>query len=251
LDIARIHTGLAARSDLVVRGLIIVVGLMFWVVGSNIHDVHFFAVDIGPTLAELGFLISVLTLFHWIYESKVRDEIVQDIVVAATGSNRLAGSGMVDYVPNARKIEYAPDLLQAKSVIVCVHYSPRFLEDNFPIIAGRSKGDQRTTVVALKEESASLQYLLSARGEHDHIQPNIRKIRSLVERLKDAGANVELVEHDTILRYSFVKMDGTIWLKFYRNSPGMAEIPAVRVREGSSLFEFLDEDISSLIGAAA
>jgi hypothetical protein len=244
------YASIAARSDFLVRVSLVVIGLVLWVIGSNIHDIHFFGLDVAKTLSELGFVISVMTLFHWIHESRMRKELVQDIVAAATGSEHLAQSGIVDYVPNARKIDYSADLNTAKDVVICVHYSPRFLEDNYQSLARRTGPQNCTTIVALKDNSSSLKYLLETRGEHDHIQPNIRKIRSIVESLKNAGVNVRLIEHDSILRYSFVRADSFLWIKFYKNSLGISEIPAFRVQSGTTLFSFFDRDIAALLKVA-
>lgn len=234
-------------AELVTKLAILLVGLVMWVVGTNVREWHIIGVDVGETISHLGFLIAVIVSFHWIFESRIRNKLIHDIIQVSTGSSHLAESGVADYIQNAKRIDYSRDIVDAHELIVCVHYSPRFLEDNYQVLAKRTSADRSIKLLALKDGGASLEYLLNTRHENDHIKPNIRKIRSLVEKLKNEGVKIELIEHDSILRYSFVKLDNQIWIKFYKNSVGMAEVPALNIRASGSLYTFFENDIRSMV----
>jgi len=56
--------------------------------------------------------------------------------------------------------------------------------------------------------------------------------------------------HDRVLRYSFIQTDDFIWVKFFTNSPERAEVPALKVRAGTPLFKFFNDDAQRLVHAS-
>jgi hypothetical protein len=234
------------HADTRVRLSIIIAGLILWFVSYALKETHWLGINLGEAGAHLGFLIAVITTLHWIYDARIRNNLVNDIMKLSLGSVKLAESGIINYIRDAKKIDHDDDLRNSNSLTVCVHYHPRFIEDNFELLLTRSNKKHSTIVIALKENGASLQYLLDAKHESGHIIPNMRKIRALVVDLKQRGVKIELIEHDSILRYSFVQFDETVWVKFYKNALGWADVPAIEVRRGTDLFNFFDKDIQSM-----
>ncbi|MEO6608808.1 MAG: hypothetical protein ABIN69_10100 [Aestuariivirga sp.] len=223
-------------------------GIIVYLVGYAFRGNHWANLDLGEALSHVGFLIAVVTLFHWLIEYRLMVNIVNEAIQTATGSSNLAASGICDFTQDSKTIKYDDEILNSPSLTVCVHYSPRFLEDNFTRLEQRQGNGKKLTIVALKENCASFNYLTSIRNEADHIKPNMKKIRSYVSMLKNKGIDVTLVEHDSILRYSFVMTESAFWIKFYKNAVGHAEIPAIKIRRKTTLGKFFEEDVKAMLG---
>lgn len=225
-------------------------GTIVYFIGYSLRGVKFANLDSGEALSHVGFLIAVVTLFHWLFEYRLMSNIVSETIQTATGSSNLANSGICDFTQDSKTVSYDDDILNSDSLTVCVHYSPRFLEDNFSKIENRRGKDKKLTIVALKQDCASFVYLTSTRHEVDHIKPNMRKIRKYVSELKQKGVNISLIEHDSILRYSFVMTESNFWIKFYKNAVGLSEIPAIKVRRKTTLAKFFEDDVKAMLSGA-
>lgn len=92
---------------------------------------------------------------------------------------------------------------------------------------------------------AGLQYL-TTKQESPHIVGNLAKIKKKVGEInssEECRARIEILSHDSVLRYSFVSSERVVWIKPYRNSLGDAHIPALQIAKNSPLFEFYSTDI--------
>lgn len=226
----------------VIRLGLVIAGLAAWLVGTNLPETHVMGINVGENLSHLGFLVAVLAFVHWIYEYRLIGQLKSEIVMSVLGATKVAESGISDYVRDSKEIDYKDDISKSNKLAVCVHYSPRFLDDNFDALKKRKRKRQVLTIVALRE-GRSLDYLLETRHGHDHIRPNMKKVRTNVDLLREEGVNVIMVAHDSILRYSFVLSDHNLWIKFYKNALGKAQVPAINIRRGSALFSFFEADI--------
>ena len=64
----------------------------------------------------------------------------------------------------------------------------------------------------------------------------------------DTQGNVKVVEHDRVLRYSFIETEECVWIKFFTNSRGRATVPALKVKAGTPMYAFLCNDTQRLMG---
>ena len=96
----------------------------------------------------------------------------------------------------------------------------------------------------------AIDYLLKLMEVSEHIKPSISKIINKIDRQinnrEDVKTKIVMKYHDTILRYSFVHTKEGIWVKFYRNSQGMATTPGVYIKNGFALYDYFKEDIQKL-----
>lgn len=76
-----------------------------------------------------------------------------------------------------------------------------------------------------------------------------QKTNNLVDFIEKEFSSSEFLKvfkHDRVLRYTFIKTDQTIWVRFFTNSKGYSIVPAIKIETGSSMFEFFEKDISRL-----
>ena len=91
-------------------------------------------------------------------------------------------------------------------------------------------------------------------GTSKRAQPEQRKSLRVFERLNDyhtqeadAGRGyVRVKKHDRVMRYSFIRTEQEIWVKFFTNSAHRAIVPAVKLVGGTDLYAFFEEDIRQL-----
>ena len=137
--------------------------------------------------------------------------------------------------------------------IIGLHYSPRIIEDNHRLLIQRAGQGKETIIIASSPHGAALNFLKRVREETDHVDGNVKKIVSLIREINKPPAKrpVRLLHHNEVLRYSFVLTDEQVWIKLYRNSRGLSNVPAFAVTAGTSLFDFFKADIERLIESAA
>ena len=93
-----------------------------------------------------------------------------------------------------------------------------------------------TTVLVLKPDSDAASYLRTTRTGQANVVGNVARIRELAKEAgMDTQGNVKVVEHDRVLRYSFIETEEYVWIKFFTNSRGRATVPALRTLTETSL----------------
>jgi hypothetical protein len=235
------------RKGLLIRLIIAIVGLGTILLSSHLPE-EVIGLPLQEITRELATFVLASLLVHWIYESHLKHEIFQDVANYVIRAGNVSRSGIVDYQENTKDIDYTDIFGAPGSLTIGLHYSPRIIEDNFDLLIERAKAGRHTTIIASLPNGAAIEFLKRVRGEHDHVDGNVKKIASLVKQANEqAGAEIiSLVYHDDILRYSFVLSDDRIWVKFYRNSKGLSSVPGFAVAKGTRLYEFFKVDIDRL-----
>jgi hypothetical protein len=239
------------RKALIIRLLVVLFGILLLLVSSHL-PADFLGLPFQEVVRELATFLLASLLVHWIYELHLKNEVYQDVVDLVIGAGSVSRSGIIDFRENTKSIDYAPLLKNSSDVVIGLHYSPRIIEDAYEHLAVRSKAGKPTTIVASAPDGAALSFLKTARKEHDHVDANLAKIKSLVERLNSQSdaTPVQLLYHDQVLRYSFVCTDDLFWVKLYRNSSGMASVPGFAIKAGTDLFRFFERDVRDLLSEA-
>jgi hypothetical protein len=239
------------RKGLLIRLIIAIVGLGSILLSSLLPE-KLIGLPLQEITRELATFVLASLLVHWIYESHLKQEIFQDVADYVLGTGNVSRSGIVDYQENTKDIDYTTVFASPGGVIIGVHYSPRIIEDNSHLLIDRAKAGKQTTIIASSPDGAAIEFLKRVRGEHDHVNGNIKKIASIVKEInkQTPAAKILLLYHDDILRYSFVLSEDRIWVKFYRNSRGLSSVPGFAVAKGTHLYEFFRSDIDRLKVAA-
>ncbi|NVJ64741.1 MAG: hypothetical protein HWD84_11015 [Flavobacteriaceae bacterium] len=177
----------------------------------------------------------------------MREEIVQEISIATLGTDRIHRNGLRDCTDNSRKIDEDNLWKATNSLIIGVHYSNRFVEDNADVIKSRIVDKKETHIFHIDEDSLAAKYLVDSKSGKSNIGEKTKNLKELIESEFNKSELVKIVKHSRVLRYSFIKTDQTIWVKFFTNSKGYSIIPAVKVETGTPLFEFFTSDIERLM----
>jgi hypothetical protein len=226
--------------------IIIVLGLVFILVGNG-FNYSILKIDIDSLLVNLGALLLVIGTLQWIFDEGMRKEIVQEISIATLGTDRIYRNGLRDCTENSRKIDEDNLWKVTNVLIIGVHYSNRFIEDNADVIKSRIAAGKSTKIFHINESSLAADYLSESKSGKADIGEKTKNLTSLVGNEFGNSNLIEIIGHDRVLRYSFIKTDQTIWVKFFTNSAGYSVIPAIKVETGTPLFEFFESDINRLL----
>jgi len=235
------------RKALLIRLAIVLVGLVTIVLSVEIPET-IAGLPAREVLRELATFVIASLLVHWIYESYMKQEIFQDVTDYIVKTINVSRSGLFDYYDDTKNIDYSTIMSQSSTLIIGLHYSPRLIEDNHPLLVQRVKQGKDTVIIASSPRGNAIDFLKRVRIENDHIDANIKKITSLVREinLNQKRKHVQLLYHDEVLRYSFVLSDDQVWIKLYRNTRGLSNVPGFAVKVGTPLFEFFKADIDKL-----
>lgn len=226
--------------------IIVVLGLCLILIGNG-FNYSALKIDFDSLIVNLGALLLVIGTLQWIFDEGMRREIVREISIATLGTDRIYRSGLRDCTENSRKIDEDNLWKSSQTLIIGVHYSNRFIKDNADVIKHRIASEKATKIFHIKEDSLAAKYLFESHSGKSSIGEKTKNLESLITNEFGDSNLVEIIGHARILRYSFIKTDQTIWVKFFTNSAGYSVIPAIKVETGTPLFEFFDSDITRLL----
>lgn len=177
---------------------------------------------------------------------------LREVATSVVGSERLVASGFADWLQDSRKVSDEDHWRHAGTLAVGVQYSPRFMTDYYEVIRARCELGRETIIMTLSPTGHAAAYLQATKTGRAQVAHDVERIKTLAGEA-EAGMNgrVRVVEHDRVLRYSFIKTEESIWIKFFTNSKDRAVVPAFKVRVDTPMYEFVNSDIERLIGDMA
>ena len=150
------------------------------------------------------------------------------------------------WVKNSRTVEERMVWLESAILIVGVQYSPKFFKDFFDVIRSRSQGGKTTLALVVRPEGPAAQYLSENTTSTAKVTECVHEIERLLAEADQGRGHVRVKMHDRVMRYSFIRTEEHIWVKFFTNASYRAVVPAVRVDRGSDLFAFFETDVRKL-----
>jgi hypothetical protein len=228
------------------QGVVIQISIAFLGVLALLLSGHlpptFLGLPLQEVVRELATFSLAALLVHWIHDTYIKREALQDILDYVIGATEVSRSGIANFQQNSKSIDYTGQL----------HYSPRLVEDVYEELKHRCHLGFETIILVSAPQGNAIKFLKTVRGEHDHVDANLAKIKALLQSLSRdlQGKPIQLYYHDQVLRYSFVVNDDLIWVKFYRNSTGMSSVPAIAIRSGTALYDFFYGDVVGLVDEA-
>lgn len=226
--------------------LLIIFGLLL-IIAANAFDYTIFKIDIDETVASLGALFLLIGGVQWLYDISIRKQLFEEITSLTIQNMNVIKSGIDNVISNSKDVNYSDSIRQSSSLTIGLNYSPRILEDYIDEFKERVGNKLNTQIIILNPSSSAGKYISSIE-EDEHIPPNLKKIKNIIVDIEKSGkGKISIIEHSTILKYSFLKADMGIWIKPYKNSQGRSKIPAIRLKRDSDLFNFFKNDIESLI----
>lgn len=221
-----------------------ILGIALTVVGNAI-DCTVWKISIGGVFANVGALFLIIGVLQWFFDRKVRHNFFAEIREEIIGSHRIAASGISDFFNDSKDVEFDEHFLSSRELVVGVNYSAKLIDNSISLLKGRTERELKTIIIAVDPECDAAKFL-AADYEISDTATGINKIRQIVKDIDPAGAWIEIKLVKTILRYSFVKFDGRIWIVVGTNGRGRRAVPGFFVSQGRDWFNHFAEDISLL-----
>ena len=236
------------HRSLIIMLILAILGFICIAAATTFHFV-WAKISLDHLLAEVGALLLVVGMLHWLFEFNLRKEMLREVSAAVVGNTLLHDGGLESCKINSRDVDDRVHWLNASDLTVGVQYSPKFFKDFHDVIRRRCQEGRSTTALVLRPNLAATRYLQDTKTGTPKVEECVAEIRQLLEEA-DVGSekHTKLLYHERVLRYSFIRTDEFIWVKFFTNSPERALVPAFKIRSGTPLFEFFDGDIKRLIG---
>jgi hypothetical protein len=140
---------------------------------------------------------------------------------------------------------------KADKFIIGAHYAEYFFREEIGVFQARCESGRKTTVLLLKSDGVGARYLkdLDPEVPRDLGERVERTVKLLHDspHLPGGKAHIEILLHEPVLRYSFIATEENIWVNFFTNSKGMTPVPALKVAEGSPLYQIFMGDIERLM----
>lgn len=147
---------------------------------------------------------------------------------------------------NSRVVDERADWARTARLVIGVQYSPKFFKDFFDVIQTRSEAGLATLALVLVPDGAAAKYLKESETGTAKVDEGVQEIERMAEEADAGRGYVRVKKHDRVMRYSFIRTDQSIWVKFFTNSAYRTIVPAVKIDRGSDLYAFFDEDIRQL-----
>ncbi len=213
---------------------------------GNGFDYSLLKIDVDTLIVNLGAMLLVIGILQSIFDEGIRKEIIQEISVGTLGTDRIFRNGIRDCLDNSRKIDEENIWKTSNELIIGVHYSNRFFDDHAEIINYRIKHNKNTHIFHIEEESKAANYLIESKSGASDIGEKTKKLLDLINSEFKSSHHIKVIKHNRVLRYSFIKTDQTVWVRFFTNSKGYLITPAIKVEIESPFFKFFEIDIKRL-----
>jgi hypothetical protein len=234
------------RSVIILLGLGIS-GLILIGVSHTFH-LEWFKIPLDRLIAEVGALILVVGILHWLFDLGLRKEMLREVSASVVGSTVLHECGLDSCSMNSRQVDDSAHWSQSAHLTIGNQYSARFFKDFHHVLRERCRRKLPTTVTVLHSDGSAAAYLRGSMSVDPGVKAAVSEILALLEQIDNGTKKyVHVIFHNQVLRYSFIQTGEYIWIKFFTNSPGRAIVPAFKVRSGTPLFNFFADDIKRLL----
>ena len=150
------------------------------------------------------------------------------------------------WVENSRTVDERTHWLESGVLVVGVQYSPKFFKDFFDVIRSRSEEGKPTLALVIRPEGPAARYLSESTVGSPNVGECVHEIERLLKEADEGRGYVKVKMHDRVMRYSFIRTEQRIWIKFFTNASYRTMVPAVRLDSGVELFGFFETDIRKL-----
>ena len=165
---------------------------------------------------------------------------------APSGQQRQSAATGPLWVGNSRTVDERTVWLESAILVVGIQYSPKFFKDFFDVVRSRSRDGKTTLALVVRPEGPAARYLAETTTGTANVTECVHEIERLLKEADEGRGYVRVKMHDRVMRYSFIRTEKHIWIKFFTNASYRAVVPAVRVNSDSELFAFFETDIRKL-----
>lgn len=213
--------------------------------------------------SHLGVVLAVVVALHWVFDFASKAAVIQEAVTSAFGHFTLRGTGIVAF---AKVTEEAKDSIEQMMrfqgpLIIGLHHNEGFVKRWTDELKKRLSRQYPTLIFVSRPGSNALKFYDERQQQlgHDNrildestvAAGRVGSILEAISRNPDGRPNsaLDIVQHDELLRYSFMATTEAMWITFQKNCGRRASAPALNLTKGGDLFEFVLDDIQALVKA--
>ena len=237
-------------SGRIAKLILFVAGLVLLLFGNSpyLSPFHPFKVALDALVANLGALFIFVAILQWVFDEVAREDLIADIG-ESLGAIKFNQLGLIDAKVNSRDIDDSREWLSSELMIIGFLYDPNFVRNHADLIKKRLQQEKRTVLYHLSPNATeAIRYLDSSKsGLSEKRIQKIKDLKKMISTIFNDDARLIVIEHDRVLRYSFIYTEIAIWIRMVSNGAGhFQEIPAFKIAQGSPLFEFFKLDLKAL-----
>lgn len=235
---------------LAVIGLVLIVGAF---IAAQLFDSKISLLRLLiDSLSNIGELFLIAGVLQWMFDHRMREEMIKEIVSQVSGSTRIHDLGIMDCYENSRDLghqsEQVEEWKKAEKLIIGAHYTEAFFTNYIKVFEERCKAGRTTTILISDPNSLGIKYLNNIDTEVPNVEEIIsRIIRLLTSPPHGCTTQMQIYLHPVVLRYLFLATEKSIWVVPMLNSKGRSPVPAIEIRHDSPLYKTFFEDIERLM----
>jgi len=240
---------------LAVIGLVLIVGAF---IAAQLFDSKISLLRlVTDSLSNIGELFLIAGVLQWMFDHRMREEMIREIVSQVSGSTHIHDLGIVDCYKDSRKLGHQPEQIEewkkSEKLIIGAHYTDDFFSNptNLSMFEERCKTGRATMVLISDPNGFGVEYLHKIDKELPNVEEKVNRIIRLLTSLPhNCTTHMEIRLHSYVLRYLFLATEKSIWIVPMLNSKGHASVPAIQICHDSPLYTIFYEDIQRLIQQA-
>lgn len=212
--------------------------------------------------SHVGVVLSVVVVLHWAFDFWSKASVIQEAVTSAFGHSTLRGTGIFAF---AKVTEEAKDGIERMMrfqgpLIIGLHHNEGFVKRWTDELRKRAlSGRYPTLIFVSRPRSKALEFYDERQLQLGHGNRLLNESSVAAERVSGllqsinrsqdvkATSKLDIVQHEELLRYSFIATTEEMWITFQKNCGRRASTPALNLTKGGDLFEFVLNDIQALV----
>jgi len=241
--------------------ILAVAGLTLVLLASIINQVFAGATGLNVfglvinSLTNIGELLFIGGVLQWMFDHRMREEMLREISYNVLGSSHIRDQGIIDCSENSQKLGHQPEQIEhwkkAEKLFIGAHYTERFFSDYIQVFEERCKAGRTTTILISDPKGSGVEYLHKIDPEVPNVEEIINRItRLLTSPPHGCTTHMHIYLHPVVLRYLFLATEDSIWFVPMLNSKGRSQVPAIQIRHDSPLYTIFYDDIQRLIQQA-
>ena len=232
---------------------LVIIGLVLILLGNTFSQTYL-NVKLHELLANVGALFLLVGTLQWFFDEDSRKELVGEISDNVreylNKRDRFSELGISDCLIDSKGIGangYQEEFIDSDKFAIGIHYSDGTVVRFEKIINERIALKKTTEIAYVNEAGLAANYLSQSHATPVNLHQKISQLLGVVNSRFASSPFVKLIQHDRVLRYSFIYTEACIWITFITNSDTyQPQVPTLRISAESDLFEFFKSDIQHL-----
>ncbi len=226
---------------------LILLGIALIVIGNAV-ECEIWKIDVGEDIVHVGALLLIVGVLQWFFDRHVRATFFSEIRDEILGSSMAARSGICGFYADSKDVKLDEYFLSSTDLIIGVNYSGKLIDNCSNLLRARTSLGYKTTIVTIKPGTAAETFLAADYSiATTEIAVGLKKIDDMVADLDPGKKHINVVQVNTVLRYSFIRFDSRIWVIVSTNGLGRRSVPGFFVSRATPWFDHFKVDIDLLM----